>query len=67
MPDLDDLPTLLTRDEVAEIFRVAPVTLAKWGRQGKLKRTALSRRVIVYRREDVLALIQGNGTGRAEE
>ncbi len=33
---LDDLPDLLTVKEVAEILRVSPLTIKRWGKRGKL-------------------------------
>lgn len=34
--DLNNLPDLLTVREVAEILRVSPLTLKRWGKRGKL-------------------------------
>ena len=33
---LDDLPDLLTVREVADILRVSPLTIKRWGKRGKL-------------------------------
>jgi excisionase family DNA binding protein len=33
---LSDLPDLLTIREVADILRVSPLTLKRWGKKGKL-------------------------------
>ena len=33
---LDDLPDLLTISEVANILRVSPLTIKRWGKKGKL-------------------------------
>jgi len=33
---LDDLPDLLTIREVADILRVSPLTIKRWGKRGKL-------------------------------
>lgn len=33
---LSDLPDLLTIREVAEILRVSPLTIKRWGKRGKL-------------------------------
>ena len=34
--DLKNLPDLLTVREVAELLRVSPLTLKRWGKRGKL-------------------------------
>jgi len=33
---LDNLPDLLTVREVAELLRVSPLTIKRWGKRGKL-------------------------------
>ena len=33
---INDLPDLLTVREVAEILRVSPLTIKRWGKRGKL-------------------------------
>lgn len=33
---LEDLPDLLTVREVAEVLRVSPLTIKRWGKRGKL-------------------------------
>lgn len=33
---LDDLPDLLTVREVADVLRVSPLTIKRWGKSGKL-------------------------------
>lgn len=33
---LEDYPDLLTVKEVAEILRVSPLTIKRWGKRGKL-------------------------------
>ena len=33
---LNDLPDLLTIREVADILRVSPLTIKRWGKKGKL-------------------------------
>ncbi|EKD90278.1 MAG: hypothetical protein ACD_31C00046G0002 [uncultured bacterium] len=33
---LDDLPDLLTIREVAQLLRVSPLTIKRWGKKGKL-------------------------------
>ena len=34
--NLKDLPDLLTVREVAELLRVSPLTIKRWGKRGKL-------------------------------
>ena len=34
--NLDELPDLLTVREVAEVLRVSPLTIKRWGKVGKL-------------------------------
>jgi len=61
---LDDLPDLLTVREVAEILRVSPLTIKRWGKRGKLPAIRInSRGDRRYRKEAVLWLlgIQGKG------
>ena len=62
---LDDLPDLLTVREVAEILRVSPLTIKRWGKRGKLPAIRInSRGDRRYRKEAVLWLlgIQEKGT-----
>ena len=33
---LDDLPDLMTIREVADLLRVSPLTIKRWGKKGKL-------------------------------
>lgn len=33
---INDLPDLLTVREVAEVLRVSPLTIKRWGKRGKL-------------------------------
>jgi len=49
---------LLTAEQVAAALRVAPTTVRRWGRQGKIPaiRTCDSCGVIKYRETDMLAL-----------
>lgn len=55
---LDNLPDLLTVREVAEILRVSPLTLKRWGKRGKLPAIRInSRGDRRYRKEAVLWLL----------
>lgn len=50
---------LLTRAEVATMFRVAPHTVTRWARSGKLPYLLTLGSHRRYRREDVERLLQG--------
>lgn len=55
---LSDLPDLLTVREVAEILRVSPLTIKRWGKRGKLPAIRInSRGDRRYRKEAVLWLL----------
>jgi len=55
---LEDLPDLLTVREVAEILRVSPLTIKRWGKKGKLPAIRInSRGDRRYRKEAVLWLL----------
>ncbi len=55
---LDDLPDLLTVREVAELLRVSPLTIKRWGKKGKLPAIRInSRGDRRYRKEVVLRLL----------
>ena len=55
---LDDLTDLLTVREVAEILRVSPLTIKRWGKRGKLPAIRInSRGDRRYRKEAVLWLL----------
>lgn len=55
---LDDLPDLLTIKEVAELLRVSPLTIKRWGKKGKLPAIRInSRGDRRYRKEVVLRLL----------
>lgn len=55
---LEDLPDLLTVREVAEILRVSPLTIKRWGKRGKLPAIRInSRGDRRYRKEAVLWLL----------
>lgn len=36
LPPWEDLPDLLKVDEVAQLFRVSPLTIKRWGKKGIL-------------------------------
>jgi len=60
---LEDLPDLLTVREVAEILRVSPLTIKRWGKRGKLPAIRInSRGDRRYKKEAVLWLL-GMQTG----
>lgn len=55
---LEDLPDLLTVREVAQILRVSPLTIKRWGKRGKLPAIRInSRGDRRYRKEAVLWLL----------
>ena len=57
-PTLDDLPDLLTVREVAELLRVSPLTIKRWGKRGKLPAIRInSRGDRRYHKEAVLWLL----------
>jgi len=56
--NLDELPDLLTVREVAEILRVSPLTIKRWGKRGKLPAIRInSRGDRRYKKEAVLWLL----------
>lgn len=57
-----ELPELMTRREVAGLLRVSQACLCRWARAGDGPRCLwLSPTVPRYRREDVLAFLEGAG------
>ena len=55
---LDELPDLLTVREVAELLRVSPLTIKRWGKRGKLPAIHInSRGDRRYKKEAVLWLL----------
>ncbi len=55
---LDDLPALLTADEVAEAMRVSKPTVFRWAKAGTLRPVgAGARKSIRFRRSDIEALL----------
>ncbi len=63
---LDSMPDLLTVREVAEILRVSPLTIKRWGKRGKLPAIRInSRGDRRYRKEAVLWLLGMQAKGEA--
>lgn len=55
---LGDLPDLLTIGEVAELLRVSPLTIKRWGKKGKLPAIRInSRGDRRYKKEVVTRLL----------
>lgn len=55
---LNQLPDLLTVREVAELLRVSPLTIKRWGKRGKLPAIRInSRGDRRYKKEAVLWLL----------
>ena len=55
---LQDMPDLLTVKEVAELLRVSPLTIKRWGKRGKLPAIRInSRGDRRYKKEAVLWLL----------
>ena len=66
----DDWPDLLTVKEVAKILRVAPLTVKRWGKRGKLPAIRInSRGDRRYKKGAVLWLLGAikSGTSSANE
>lgn len=60
---LDNLPDLLTVREVAEVLRVSPLTIKRWGKKGKLPAIRInSRGDRRYKKEVILRLLGENQT-----
>ena len=55
---ISNLPDLLTVREVAQILRVSPLTIKRWGKRGKLPAIRInSRGDRRYKKEAVLCLL----------
>lgn len=55
---LDDLPDLMTIREVANLLRVSPLTIKRWGKKGKLPAIRInSRGDRRYRKNIVLKIL----------
>jgi excisionase family DNA binding protein len=58
---LTDLPDLMTIKEVAELLRVSPLTIKRWGKKGKLPAIRInSRGDRRYKKDVVLRLLGEN-------
>jgi len=56
--DMSNLPDLLTVREVADLLRVSPLTIKRWGKRGKLPAIRInSRGDRRYKKESVLWLL----------
>jgi excisionase family DNA binding protein len=59
--DISNLPDLLTVREVADLLRVSPLTIKRWGKRGKLPAIRInSRGDRRYKKEAVLWLLGVN-------
>lgn len=56
----DSLPPMMNTMEVATLFRVAPLTVRKWARKGKIKSIKPGGRLL-FPRDRVLALYHREG------
>ena len=65
--DINNLPDLLTVREVAQLLRVSPLTIKRWGKRGKLPAIRInSRGDRRYRKEQVLWLLGIDPNAREE-
>ncbi len=61
--DINNLPDLLTVREVADLLRVSPLTIKRWGKRGKLPAIRInSRGDRRYKKEAVMYLLGINPT-----
>jgi len=66
--DIKNLPDLLTVREVADLLRVSPLTIKRWGKRGKLPAIRInSRGDRRYKKEAVLWLLGVNPNGIEDE
>jgi excisionase family DNA binding protein len=66
--DVNNLPDLLTVREVADLLRVSPLTIKRWGKRGKLPPIRInSRGDRRYKKESVLYLLGMNVGEETEE
>jgi excisionase family DNA binding protein len=62
--DINNLPDLLTVREVADLLRVSPLTIKRWGKRGKLPAIRInSRGDRRYKKEAVMWLLGVNPNG----
>ena len=65
--DINNLPDLLTVREVADLLRVSPLTIKRWGKRGKLPAIRInSRGDRRYKKESVLWLLGVNPEENAD-
>lgn len=65
--DINNLPDLLTVREVADLLRVSPLTIKRWGKRGKLPAIRInSRGDRRYKKESVLWLLGVEPNGDEE-
>lgn len=65
--DIHNLPDLLTVREVADLLRVSPLTIKRWGKRGKLPAIRInSRGDRRYKKESVLWLLGVNVNAETE-
>lgn len=66
--DLSNLPDLLTVREVADLLRVSPLTIKRWGKRGKLPAIRInSRGDRRYKKDAVLWLLGVNPSDEEED
>lgn len=66
--DMNNLPDLLTVREVADLLRVSPLTIKRWGKRGKLLAIRInSRGDRRYKKEAVLWLLGMNPEDENED
>lgn len=56
---LQDLPDLMTIREVAELLRVSPLTIKRWGKKGKLPAIRINSRGDRRYKKDVVMRLLG--------
>ena len=56
---LQDLPDLMTIREVAQLLRVSPLTIKRWGKKGKLPAIRINSRGDRSYKKDVITRLLG--------